>query len=67
MTCRDVQGCYALLLIVSTPGRICKRDAIPNAKSLRGFEAIFSAKQKLEQICPRAVSCANILAVISLV
>ncbi|KAJ7543894.1 hypothetical protein O6H91_09G057400 [Diphasiastrum complanatum] len=57
-----VQGCDASVLLVSTPGRVCERDAIPNANSLRGFEVIFSAKQKLEQICPRIVSCADIIA-----
>lgn len=42
-----------------------ERDAAPNRNSLRGFEVINAAKAKLERLCPKTVSCADITALAS--
>ncbi|KAG8073222.1 hypothetical protein GUJ93_ZPchr0006g46473 [Zizania palustris] len=56
-----VKGCDASVLLDSTASSTAEKDAIPN-KSLRGFEVVDSAKQRLESACKGVVSCADILA-----
>ncbi|TVU33224.1 hypothetical protein EJB05_25014, partial [Eragrostis curvula] len=55
-----VQGCDASVLLDET-AQNSERTADPNV-SLRGFNVIDTIKTKLEEICPRVVSCADILA-----
>ncbi|GER55517.1 peroxidase [Striga asiatica] len=53
-----VHGCDGSILI---SGPSTERTAGPNLL-LRGYEVIDDAKQQLEALCPRIVSCADILA-----
>ncbi|XP_006658124.2 peroxidase 2-like [Oryza brachyantha] len=53
-----VQGCDASVLLSGQ-----EQNAFPNAGSLRGFNVIDNAKTRVEAICNRTVSCADILAV----
>ncbi|GER29782.1 peroxidase [Striga asiatica] len=55
-----VQGCDASILL---DGINSEKSAGPNANSVRGYEVIEAAKTAVERICPRVVSCADILAV----
>ncbi|KAJ3695992.1 hypothetical protein LUZ60_001369 [Juncus effusus] len=57
-----VRGCDGSVLIDSTKNNTAEKDATPN-KTLRGFHALERIKKKLEEACPRTVSCADLLAI----
>ncbi|CAH8252319.1 unnamed protein product [Arabidopsis lyrata] len=58
-----VHGCDASILLEGTSKIESERDALPNFKSVRGFEVIDKAKSEVEKVCPGIVSCADIIAV----
>ncbi|XP_042514143.1 peroxidase 3-like [Macadamia integrifolia] len=56
-----VRGCDGSVLLDSTPNNVAEKDASPNL-TLDGFDVIQEIKEELENVCPRVVSCADILA-----
>ncbi|MCL7043334.1 hypothetical protein MKW94_024467 [Papaver nudicaule] len=59
----DCFGCDASVLLDDRTGFTGEKNAGPNANSLRGFNVIDAIKSQLETLCPRTVSCADILTV----
>ncbi|CAI8583316.1 unnamed protein product [Vicia faba] len=56
-----VLGCDASVLLDDTANFTGEKKSFPNANSLRGFEVIDNIKSQLENMCPKVVSCADIL------
>ncbi|RZC82515.1 hypothetical protein C5167_045312 [Papaver somniferum] len=59
----DENGCDASILLDDTSSFTGEKTAGPNANSVRGFNVIDTIKTQVEAICPKTVSCADILAV----
>ncbi|CAK7328981.1 unnamed protein product [Dovyalis caffra] len=61
-----VEGCDASVLVASNSFNTAERDADLNLSlSGDGFEVVVKAKTALELTCPRVVSCADILALVT--
>ncbi|KAI3874109.1 hypothetical protein MKX03_029785, partial [Papaver bracteatum] len=56
-------GCDASILLDDTSSFAGEKTAGPNANSVRGFDIIDTIKAQVEALCPKTVSCADILAV----
>ncbi|WJX09277.1 Peroxidase 9 [Trifolium repens] len=57
-----VQGCDASILLDDSATIVSEKNGGPNKNSVRGYDVIDEIKSKLEQACPRTVSCADIVA-----
>ncbi|CAH9104045.1 unnamed protein product [Cuscuta europaea] len=58
-----VNGCDGSLLLDDNSTFTGEKNAAPNVQSARGFEVIDNIKTAVEKICPKTVSCADILAI----
>ncbi|XP_074281930.1 peroxidase 66 [Silene latifolia] len=57
-----ITGCDASLLLDSTQKQTAEKDSPANL-SVRAYYVIDNAKAKLEEVCPKTVSCADIIAI----
>ncbi|KAF3335416.1 Lignin-forming anionic peroxidase [Carex littledalei] len=57
-----VQGCDGSVLLKDTPWFTGEQTALQNNNSIRGMEVIDAAKWAVEAVCPKIVSCADIVA-----
>lgn len=55
-------GCDGSILLDDTANFTGEKNAVPNAKSVRGYEIIDGIKAQVEASCYATVSCADILA-----
>ncbi|KAH9314506.1 hypothetical protein KI387_023133, partial [Taxus chinensis] len=58
-----VDGCDGSILLDDTSTFTGEKTAIPNKKSVRGYEVIDTIKSQLEAACSGIVSCADIVAI----
>ncbi|KAA3463514.1 peroxidase 10 [Gossypium australe] len=56
-----VNGCDGSVLLDDTNDMTGEKNALPNRKSVRGFEVIDNIKEDVERFCPSTVSCVDIL------
>lgn len=49
------------MLLDETSSFRSEKDAFPNRNSARGFEVIETIKANVEKVCPKTVSCIDIL------
>ncbi|XP_065857706.1 peroxidase 64-like [Euphorbia lathyris] len=56
-----IRGCDGSVLLSSKGSKKAERDGPPSV-TLRSFDVIHNAKQRVETLCPGVVSCADILA-----
>ncbi|KAL3510478.1 hypothetical protein ACH5RR_029879 [Cinchona calisaya] len=59
----DFKGCDGSILPTETRTAQSEKTTLANNNSARGFEVIEAAKRKVEKICPRIISCADILSI----
>lgn len=50
------------MLLDDSASIVSEKRSLPNMNSLRGFEVIDEIKEKLEEVCPGVVSCADVVA-----
>lgn len=58
-----IQGCDGSILLDDTSSFKGEKTALPNNNSIRGFGVIDDIKEKVENVCPGVVSCADIIAI----
>ncbi|CAA7052146.1 unnamed protein product [Microthlaspi erraticum] len=58
-----VNGCDASILLDNSTSFRTEKDAAPNVNSARGFDVIDRMKAEVERLCPRTVSCADVLTI----
>jgi len=57
-----MQGCDASILLNNTATRLSEQQANPNNNSIRGLDVVSDIKTAVEKVCPKVVSCADIIA-----
>ncbi|GKV34534.1 hypothetical protein SLEP1_g42902 [Rubroshorea leprosula] len=60
-----VNGCDGSILLDNSANIQSEKDSAPNTNSTRGFDVVDNIKTAIENACPGAVSCADILALAS--
>ncbi|ESW06672.1 hypothetical protein PHAVU_010G066800 [Phaseolus vulgaris] len=61
-----VNGCDGSILLDPSPTIDSEKNALPNVRSLRGFEVVDEIKQAVDEACGKpVVSCADILAIVA--
>ncbi|KAF9595566.1 hypothetical protein IFM89_000703 [Coptis chinensis] len=58
-----VNGCDGSILLDDTSSFTGEKNAVPNRNSVRGFNVVDDIKSAVEKLCPKVVSCADILAI----